>query len=276
MKNLLLLTDFSDNAYAAARYAAQLAPLWGIEKVVLYHTYEVIPTVGTEPVVISNSEILEEKQKDLNTWQQELMLLFPEGIAWKSVLEEYELSYGVNRTCAEEDIDLVIVGTAGKSGIKKLLLGSNTLKLIENCHTPLLVVPARAAFRVPKKMLIATNLKEIKLKLNHLLVNASEVLRKSDVYVVHVTKEDPANKVVEAEITIMQELLAPYHPMYSYILNADIASGINQYINENHIDMMVTFHRDKGLLSRIFNTSIAQKMAWKSQAAMMVIPVHSG
>jgi len=40
--------------------------------------------------------------------------------------------------------------------------------------------------------------------------------------------------------------------------------------------MMVTFHRDKGLLSRIFNTSLAQKMAWKSQAAMMVIPVHSG
>ncbi|WP_312789789.1 universal stress protein [Sphingobacterium sp.] len=276
MKNLLLLTDFSDNAYASARYAAQLAPLWGIEKVVLYHTYEVIPTVGTEPVVISNAEILEEKQKDLNTWQQELMLLFPQGIAWKSILEEYELSYGVNRTCAEEDIDLVIVGTAGKSGLKKLLLGSNTLKLIENCHTPLLVVPSRAEFRVPKKMLIATNLKEVQLKLNRLLVNTSEVLRKSEVYVVHVTKEDPANKAVNAEITVMQDLLAPYHPIYSYILNSDIALGINQYINENHIDMMVTFHRDKGLLSRIFNTSIAQKMAWKSQAAMMVIPVHSG
>ncbi len=276
MKNLLLLTDFSDNAYASARYAAQLAPLWGIEKVVLYHTYEVIPTVGTEPVVISNAEILEEKQKDLNTWQQELMLLFPQGIAWKSILEEYELSYGVNRTCAEEDIDLVIVGTAGKSGLKKLLLGSNTLKLIENCHTPLLVVPSRAEFRVPKKMLIATNLKEVQLKLNRLLVNTSEVLRKSEVYVVHVTKEDPANKAVNAEITVMQELLAPYRPIYSYILNSDIALGINQYINENHIDMMVTFHRDKGLLSRIFNTSIAQKMAWKSQAAMMVIPVHSG
>ncbi|WP_312185422.1 universal stress protein [Sphingobacterium sp.] len=276
MKNLLLLTDFSDNAYASARYAAQLAPLWGIEKVVLYHTYEVIPTVGTEPVVISNAEILEEKQKDLNTWQQELMLLFPQGIAWKSILEEYELSYGVNRTCAEEDIDLVIVGTAGKSGLKKLLLGSNTLKLIENCHTPLLVVPSRAEFRVPKKMLIATNLKEVQLKLNRLLVNTSEVLRKSEVYVVHVTKEDPANKAVNAEITVMQDLLAPYRPIYSYILNSDIALGINQYINENHIDMMVTFHRDKGLLSRIFNTSIAQKMAWKSQAAMMVIPVHSG
>ncbi|ULT28308.1 hypothetical protein KUH03_18000 [Sphingobacterium sp. E70] len=63
MKNLLLLTDFSDNAYAAAQYAAKLAPLWGIERVVLYHTYEVIPTVGTEPVVISNLDILEEKQK---------------------------------------------------------------------------------------------------------------------------------------------------------------------------------------------------------------------
>jgi len=276
MKNLLLLTDFSDNAYAAAQYAAKLASLWGIEKVVLYHTYEVVPTVGTEPVVISNSDILEEKQKDLNVWQEDLMQLFPQGIAWKVVLEEYELSYGVNRTCAEEDIDLVVVGTAGKSGFKKLLLGSNTLKLIENCHTPLLVVPAKAEFRIPKKMLIATNLKEVKLKLDRLLINAAEVLRKSEVYVVHVTKEDPASKVVSTEINIMNDLLASYHPIYSYILHSDIAVGINQYINENHIDMMVTFHRDKGLLSRIFNTSIAQKMAWKSQAAMMVIPVHSG
>ena len=74
----------------------------------------------------------------------------------------------------------------------------------------------------------------------------------------------------------MKDLLAPYNPLYSYILHTDIALGINQYINENNIDMMVTFHRDKGLLSRIFNTSLAQKMAWKSQAAMMVIPVHSG
>ncbi|MGJ1410661.1 universal stress protein [Sphingobacterium thalpophilum] len=273
MKNLLLLTDFSDNAYAAAQYAAKLAPLWGIEKVVLYHTYEVVPTVGTEPVVISNAEILEEKQKDLNSWEEDLIQLFPQGIAWKVVLEEYELSYGVNRTCAEEDIDLVVVGTAGKSGFKKLLLGSNTLKLIENCHTPLLVVPAKAEFRIPKKMLIATNLKEVKLKLDRLLVNAAEVLRKSEVYVVHVTKEDPANKAVSAEIETMKAMLASYQPMYSYILTSDIATGINQYINENHIDMMVCFHRDKGMLSRIFNTSIAQKMAWKSQAAMLVISV---
>lgn len=276
MKNLLLLTDFSDNAYSAAQYAAQLATLWGIEKVVLYHTYEVVPTVGTEPVVISNSEILEDKQKELNAWQEDLMRIFPQGISWKVTLEEYELSYGVNRTCAEEDIDIVVVGTAGKSGFKKLLLGSNTLKLIENCHTPLLVVPAKAEFRIPKRMLIASNLKEVKIKLNRLLVNAGEILRKSEVYVVHVTKDDPASKAVSTEISLMKDLLAPYHPLYSYILNSDIANGINQYINENHIDMMVTFHRDKGLLSRIFNTSIAQKMAWKSQAAMLVIPVHSG
>src|SRR6476660_10608046 len=122
LKNILLATDFSEASMKALPYAANIARKFGA-KVLVCHV--ITPTPVSAGAVqaaqyVYEAEIENANQVFANTelWKDltglEKKTLLPSGIFADALVE----------TIAENDIDLVVSGTHGRTGLTRLLLGS--------------------------------------------------------------------------------------------------------------------------------------------------------
>ena len=144
---ILLPTDGSEYANKAARHAIWIASLNGAELVVL-NVIETSSLVGlpAEDLIVRIKEMLkEEGRKSL----EEISKLAEESktkdechkeIKLNLVTEEGSPADIIVKKIKEENIDLVVMGTSGKHGLDRFLLGSVTENVVRSAPCPVLVV----------------------------------------------------------------------------------------------------------------------------------------
>ena len=144
---ILLPTDGSEYANKAAKHAIQIASLNGAELVVL-NVIETSSLVGlpAEDLIVRIKEMLkEEGRKSL----EEISKLAEESetkdechkeIKLNLITEEGSPADIIVKKIKEENIDLVVMGTSGKHGLDRFLLGSVTENVVRSAPCPVLVV----------------------------------------------------------------------------------------------------------------------------------------
>ncbi|HVO82658.1 MAG TPA: universal stress protein [Terriglobales bacterium] len=160
LKTILFTTDFSLASEAALPYVQALVRWYG-SKVVVAHS------VPPEPAL---SVPLDAAPLNMNlNWQQaqNKMTAFLRtdplpGVVHETVLEQGELWDVLSDLIRRHDIDLVVLGTHGRKGLKKLVLGSAAEQIFRLAPCPVLTVGPNAArptvqFENWKRILFATD-----------------------------------------------------------------------------------------------------------------------
>ena len=138
LQNMLFATDFSPSAQSALSYALNLA-----------HRYDAgVYTVNVLPHLpfVESSQPDPEKTK-LLAEQQMAALMDSEsfkGVRHKELIEEGEVPEVLSRLVRKYDIDLIVIGTGGRTGLGKLLLGSVAEEVFRNAECPVLTVGPHA------------------------------------------------------------------------------------------------------------------------------------
>ncbi|MEM7435329.1 MAG: universal stress protein [Myxococcota bacterium] len=144
IKTILLPTDFSENAEHALGYAVELAKGLGAE-IHLLHV-PVVPTYvlmdlsySPGPEVVT--QIHEEAKAALAERAEKVSAAgVPHTVATRSgTVHEVVRDYAI-----EHSVDLIILGTHGRSGVSKLIYGSVTERVVKTAKTPVLAVPLAA------------------------------------------------------------------------------------------------------------------------------------
>ncbi|MGZ7046828.1 MAG: universal stress protein [Methanobacterium sp.] len=145
-KKILLPTDGSKNSEMAAQHAFILAGRSGAEIMVLY----VIETPRFTGIISEDKDelinrIKEEGQKSFDEIKNMLMERKSEEKCEKDINISFEFKEGhpadvILNTIEEENIDLVVMGTSGKRGMDRFLLGSVTENTMRSAEVPVLVV----------------------------------------------------------------------------------------------------------------------------------------
>jgi len=138
---ILCAVDFSDNAREALRVAAELARASSALLVVV-HVADPLPWSLRDDVQLAPSmiqELVDAEQAELARWQQlaktfgarEVASRYLTGTPWDQIA-----------TLAQNDrtIDLVVMGTHGRTGLAHALLGSVAEKVVRHAPCPVLVV----------------------------------------------------------------------------------------------------------------------------------------
>jgi nucleotide-binding universal stress UspA family protein len=122
LKNILVTTDFSACSEAAVKVAASLARQHQ-SQLILLHTIEFDPMLPN-PVAPTTREC--EHEQELTERAMENIRNSPAlaGLAVKSLTAGGDVLAVARRLVSEEHIDLVVVGTHGRTGFRKLLMGS--------------------------------------------------------------------------------------------------------------------------------------------------------
>jgi Universal stress protein UspA and related nucleotide-binding proteins len=146
-KKILLPTDGSEYANKAAKHAIWIASLNGAELIAL-NVIETSSLVGlpAEDLIVRIKEMLkEEGRKSLEKISDILKESEIEGECQKEVkltmsTKEGSPSDVIIDTVKEEGVDLIVMGTSGKHGLDRFLLGSVTENVVRSSQCPVLVV----------------------------------------------------------------------------------------------------------------------------------------
>jgi nucleotide-binding universal stress UspA family protein len=145
LNNILFTTDFSPAADVALPYAAELARHFGAK---LYASYVrnpddyviVFPEGGSVPPGYT----VEQARKKL-----EHLLDALADIERKAVIEEGQVWPTLASIIEKNEIDLIVIGTRGRTGIKKLLLGSQAEEIFRRAPCPVLTVGPHSSAHLP-------------------------------------------------------------------------------------------------------------------------------
>jgi len=154
INQILVPTDFSENAEHAVNYAIALAKRCSA-KLHLLHT-PVVPTyllmdLSYSPGPEAVTRILNDSQEAL---ERQAQVISEAGVEHFTAIREGTVHEVIRDYAKEHDVDLVIVGTHGRSGVAKLMYGSITERVLKTVHTPIIVVPPKGG-GVPSSIVIA-------------------------------------------------------------------------------------------------------------------------
>jgi nucleotide-binding universal stress UspA family protein len=138
---ILIATDGSKYSLGAAVEGIEIARVHGSKVFVLYVIdMRALITVNSMPVPENMYLLLQEEGKRAVSQIKEMAGDLP--------VETFVLSGYPGSTIVEfakdNDTDLIVVGTLGKSGIEALLLGSVASKVIRHAPCPVLVVKSKS------------------------------------------------------------------------------------------------------------------------------------
>lgn len=138
INRLLLATDFSEWARRAEDYACSLALSWRAHLTVV--TVLEFPP-GLNPEYPVNQQYLTERTREA----AELLADFKHRASSKGVAVATRMATGlpseeVNAAARDQDSDLIIMGTRGKTGLAHVLLGSTAERVIRTAPCPVLTV----------------------------------------------------------------------------------------------------------------------------------------
>ena len=229
MKKILVPTDFSKQAENALKVAAIMAKKHNAE-IYLLHMME-IPMQQIDPIS-AHSDIPEalffmklasQKLEDV------LASDFLEGINVYETVKADMTFNDINTACKEFNIDIIIMGSHGASGLKEMFVGSNAEKVVRTSEVPVLVI-----------------------KNEHKTFDISDFVFASDFK--HENKETYKQAVNFAKAVNSKIHLLLVNTANNFITTFDANTRINDFISgQTFKDYTVTIHNDTSVEQGVLN-----------------------
>ena len=140
MKRLVCPTDFSERGAAAERQAVGLARVLGAELVLVHVGTDA--TLWREGLYTPEVRAVVEGQRKwaADTLAARVAALAAEGVTARAVVRVGLAWKEIVRLAAEEHADMIVMGTQGRAGLERLLLGSVAERVIRQAPCPVLTV----------------------------------------------------------------------------------------------------------------------------------------
>lgn len=164
MKKILVPVDFSQPSENALRVAAKLAKK-NNAKILTLHVVELAESLfGSGQFNVDNEEIVFFMKLAKKKFEEFLDKDFLKDVDVIHDIEVGSTTFAINDVVEKQNIDLIVMGSQGVSGIEEVMIGSNTEKVVRHSEIPVLVVKNDIKDFNFKKVLFATNfdLKNVK------------------------------------------------------------------------------------------------------------------
>ena len=155
IRRILCPVDFSECSRRAVDHALAIAR-WYEASVTALHVYPMPPVAATpagliifEPVLLTTDQ-----RAYLLAATRQCLATGSVGVVTNAVLREGGAATSILEQARDMDIDLIVMGTHGRSGVDRLLIGSVTEKVLRKAACPVLTVPHAAADAAPTSPLL--------------------------------------------------------------------------------------------------------------------------
>ncbi len=276
MKNILIPTDFSNNAYNAIFHGAELmkGEQCTFHLLNVYNEHTLLQSKNGAGKSLTQ-QLSEESNEGLQNVCRRIKLDQPdEQHVFKVISEKGYLADVISKIIENKQIDLVIMGNSGRSEIEAIFLGSNVLDTISKIKQgPILTIPKEINFTPPKEIAFVTDyVKNYDAGLLEPLLFISKQY-KSKICVMHINEEEVLNGNQEMNRSVLLEYLS--HLEYSLHwmpLFKNKATTIHAFLDELGIDMLAMVNYPHSFLDRITREPVIKRVAFDLDIPFLIIP----
>ena len=273
MKKILVATDFSKAAGNAVDYAAHLAHEINAVLIV-FHSFAVPVVVAEAPVLIPSLEEVEaDSEKRLKQIKKHLTekykheLKVEEACSCGFAVEE------IKKFVAANHISLVVMGMHGLGAVGEKIIGSTTTSLMSEIQTPVICVHEKNAFDAYKKIVFACDFGDFKNTNIFEPIKTFVNLFHSKLYILNVFHKSQSEPTITEAVASLRldQVLANVNHQLCYVENKDVIAGINQFVHDNHIDLVIMMPRSHSFIDKLFKEPHTKKLAFHSHVPIMAI-----
>ena len=141
-QNILVPVDGSETSYAAVAQAAELAKAFG-GKITVVQVLALDPYIAAEYISATQTNDLIERARSsvLKTLEEAAAKFSDLGIPVEAKLLEGQVVHReIIKEAETSKADLIVIGSHGRTGLKRLFLGSVAQSVLGEAHIPVLVV----------------------------------------------------------------------------------------------------------------------------------------
>lgn len=268
MLTILVPTDFSDLSKVAMRYAIDMAKKMN-GKVTLLHVIDTAQHASSMRLRLSS--LIDELVKMA---EEDFAALLAEANKYnKGKPLNYSIELGssfvdaVARFAKRHKANLIIMGTHGASGLKKVVMGSNTASLLEASNVPVLAIPSGSVFKKFRSVVYATDLLNVAKEFKSLLSIVSK--EKPMIHIIHVVPDKKTATTAESKIDKVVIKSGYKNVLVRVLVNENTPAAINNYVKKLKVDVLTMFPHKHGFFERLFKPSVTKQLSFLNNAPLL-------
>jgi nucleotide-binding universal stress UspA family protein len=265
MKKILVPCDFSAHSKDAYKFALEIASVSKGEIYVIHHIelpliYET--TLGVQPRLVDSEARVNLKERATRAFKnlKETFHTPANTVVHFQMLDDFILP-GIRTFIQEYQIDLVIMGTNGSSGLEEFLIGSNAEKVVRFSSIPVIAVKNAYAYEAIQDIVFPNNLELNQADLVNHVTNLQQFFN-AKLHILNVATPSHFRTDQEAHEALNE--FAHHYKLKNYTLNFrnnyNERDGILNFAKEIHANLIaIGTHGNKGL-KHLINGSIAESV----------------
>lgn len=276
MKNILIPTDFSKNADHAISYALNVFKCERTNFFFVHayadEVYGPYHNVDKETFDKQKNSIAKDSENKLNKLISDTQTKTHNPLHTYEAVSSFEsLVDAINDFADSKNIDLIIMGTKGKTANFKITFGSNTVQVFKYVKCPVLAVPDQYNYNQPKKILFPSNyMLPYKRRELKLLDNMAAEF-KAEIHSLYISDfEDLSLRQLDNKKFLKESLP---NARLSFVRTGveNRAKAITEYIKDNDIDLLVMVNSRHSFLEDMLYRSTIDEIGLSPTIPFMVM-----
>ncbi|MEL6652933.1 MAG: universal stress protein [Bacteroidota bacterium] len=173
----------------------------------------------------------------------------------------------------EYEVDWIVMGTKGATGLKKVFLGSVASQVIGRSAKPVLAIPDTAKAPEIHRIVFATNYESRELEPLRRVCRLAERLD-AELLVAHVftgNGQPPVEAWEAFEKMVVSEISYP-KLSFKFLPHHDLIKGLEDLLQYTRAEMLAMCPHKRALLDRMLRTSNTKNMASQTQTPLLSMP----
>lgn len=184
------------------------------------------------------------------------------------LLKSGDLTYAMQDVVQEHNISLVVMGTSGTSGWFDSLFGSQAGEAITSLTAPVLSIPIEAKYKKIKTIAFTNLYREKDFDALQRLV---EIALKFDATIKSLYVKKSFTSLSDEDIKTWEERCSAWPVQFFVVPHDDVKETIQDFINNQHIDLLTMLTEKRGFWEDLFTSSLTQKISYKIEIPMLAL-----
>ena len=279
MKNILLPTDFSNNAWNAIFTGLKMFETVDCNFILL-NTYEpklanLMGTKSKERLGVIYDSLSENSKLQLGKTLEYLNENHTRGNhSFETVSISNAIEQAIKQMIADRDIDLIVMGTKGATGAKEVFMGSNTVKVIKKVRAcPIIAVPNKYDFKALKTVVFPTDFTHPYSKLELKPLIELVALWDAEIMILQVAQEYQLHDNQKKNLKQLSDRLKDVkHGFHKVEMWNNVAEATNKFVSDNAIDFIALIHYPHTFMEKLTREPVIRKIGFHAKVPLMILP----
>ena len=279
MKTILIPTDFSRNAWNALFTLLKLFTHQQA-RILILNTYEPqLANLLGDRSELRLGAIYESLEKESREQMQDLLGYLQRNHhnprhQFEAIHRSGDLLQAIRTLAEEYPIDLIVMGTQGATGAKKVFLGSNTVRVLKAIRNkPLLVVPEDFDFQQLRTVVFPTDY--IKYYEPYEISILLDLVKVWDarLQIVYVGSEFKMTSNQESHQKLLSAKLKGIpHSFVNQKLQGSVSDTIKDYAENKDAELIALMHYKHSILEVLTHNPVSKRIAFETRIPLLVLP----